>query len=484
MSATLSKTWIVPSGTVDEIRNAHAVAQCMGEMEMKVAMTTTKKFRGRFLVAPTISFVLATANCLVVDARQDEPATAKTAATLLDLRTFPVPEDAELVSPRRLANLSYQTAAALSDAVAFAKDGLQKAGWKELPGGYSDAQYASGTFFKEGFHASLTAAPATSDDGKPRIGLNLVQHGNIDFEKIPKPADLQKLYAGPVSIILLSPASVEDARTQCSEALLKAGWITYSGADDGPRFFKRNAIRLTVFVVAAPAQQNKTSVTYSAELMSVELDPPPESTLIHYADSITSLNFDSKLSIDDVVAFYRKQLESLGWQATTDKPIKISLYDTLFFRNKAMDMLTLELNTVDDISRGRLQFQTAAEVEELEKAAEAQAEQKAERAEQMDRERAASKIAVPIPHEASEVEATGDRLEFQLPSGKSLPTIKALRKFFADAGWKEEVVSESANAAVFNFTLKEARVELLCVDPGIIPAEFTLSGSGVTLEKK
>jgi hypothetical protein len=37
---------------------------------------------------------------------------------------------------------------------------------------------------------------------------------------------------------------------------------------------------------------------------------------------------------------------------------------------------------------------------------------------------------------------------------------------------------------VFSYSLNEARIELTCVDPGFIPAEVTLSSSGITLNKK
>lgn len=431
-----------------------------------------------------VFFAMIAAVCAHASAWQDEPATVQAAAKVLDLRSFAIPKDAELVSPRRLANLSYQTAAPVAEAAAFVKDALTKSGWQELPGGYSDAQFASGTFAKNSFHVSLSASPSTSKDGKPQTTVSLLQHGNVDFEKLPKPANLEKLYAGPVSIILTSPASVDDTIAQCREALEKAGWIPYSGEGDGARFFKHNAVRLSVYVAAAPAQQDKTSVQYSAELMSVELDPPPDSTQIHYADSTASLHFDSSQSLDDVMSFYREQLTAAGWKATTENPIKDGLYTTLIFGNAAKELLTLELSTVDEITRGTLRYQSPEELAELDKAFAAEADKRAEKAEAMERERAASKIAIPLPKEAAQVEITESTIEFQLPSGKSAGAIKALRKFLTDAGWKEEVQSDEPAAGVFRYELKDASISLTCIDPGFIPAEITVSGSGVTLEKK
>lgn len=414
---------------------------------------------------------------------QDEPATTAVAAANLDLRTFPVPADAEVSQPRRLAQLIYFTDAPPTDAYSAAKDQLLKADWNELPGGYSSGDYASGTFSKHGFLVSLSASPNAGAQGAKQTNVTLTQHGNLDLEKLPRPAGLQKIYAGPVSSMFVTEASVEEAAVQCSEALTAAGWMRYSN-DVQPLFLKRNAIRLSVFIVIAPAQQNKSSVTYSAELMSVELDPPPKCSQIHYADSTTALHFDSRLSIDDVIAFYREHLAKSGWQATTERPIQVDIYDEMIFRNSPLDMLTLSLDEIDGITRGTLTHRSAAEVEALDKAAEAQARQQVEAREKMQRERAANKQAIPLPKEASNIELADERIEFQLPSGKSAEPIKALRKFLVDAGWTEEVTSDAPSARVFSYKLTESRIELTCIDPGFIPAEVTLSSSNISLEKK
>jgi hypothetical protein len=311
-----------------------------------------------------------------------------------------------------------------------------------------------------------------------------MQHGNVDLEKLPKPSNLETVYVGPVSAIYTSPQSVDDATKACVDALTQSGWARYSD-DTQPLSFKKNAIRLTLFVVAAPAQQDKTSVTYSTELMSVELDPPPELTRNSYADNLAAIHFDTKLSIDDTIQFYREHLGSLGWKATTDNPVKIDLYDTLIFRNADKDLLTLSLDDVEGgITRGSLTHQSAAEVAAEEEAFKTMAEEKAKADEAMERARAANKLAVPLPAAASQVEVTDSRIEFQLPSGKSAAPLKALRTFLTEAGWKEDVVSDAASASVFSYSLNEARIELTCVDPGFIPAEVTLSSSGITLHKK
>jgi hypothetical protein len=417
-------------------------------------------------------------------APQGEPATAAAARKVLDLATFPLPEGAVAREPRRLANLDYFTAIKPAAAYAQAKAALEQAGWNELPGSYASDEYANGTFAKDAFCLSLSSSPGQNPDGQPATLVHLSQHGNVDLETIPKPADLAKLYAGPVSAIYVSERTVAETTDQCVAALVKAGWEKYSD-DTQPMFFKKNAVRLTLFVVTAPAQQDKTSVTYGAELMSVELAPPPEMTRNNYADNLTGIHFDTKLSIDDTIKFYRQHLASLGWKATTDNPIKIDLYETLIFRNKADDLLTLSLDDVENgLIRGSLIHQTAAEVAAEEEMARQAAEEKANSQAAMERERAANKLAVPLPKNASEVEVSDSRIEFQLPSGKSATPLKDLRKFLTDAGWKEETVSDDPSASVFNYTKGDARLDLTSVDPGFIPAEVSLSASGVTLQKK
>lgn len=416
--------------------------------------------------------------------RQDELATADIAASHLDLATFPLPEGATSAGPRRLASLNYLTEAKPAAAYAWVKEKLEAEHWAELPGAYSSDDYANGTFGKQGFLVSILASPGSDAAGKPTTSVGLIQHGNLDLQTLPRPAGLEPIYAGPASAIYTTESSVDACAKACADALTEAGWIPYSDAVE-PRYYKRNAVRLTVFVAAAPAQQGKTSVTYSAELMSVELDPPPEANRIHYADSTTSLHFDSSLSSEAIAAFYRKQLEPAGWTATTDNPVKDNLYETLIFRNGNGDMRTLQLSGIDGgLTRGSLIHETAAEVASLEQAMAAQTQQKAEAEEAMKRERDANVLAIPISKQATELKTGDGQIEFQLPSGKSGPAIQAIRAFLVDAGWSEEIVSDDAAARVFFYQLKDARIDLHCIDPGFIPAEVTISGSGVTLQSK
>jgi hypothetical protein len=413
----------------------------------------------------------------------DEPATVDAAAAVLDLRTFPLPDQAQRIGPPRLASAHYGTSASPADAYAAVKKSLVAAGWTELPDSFSNAEYANGTLSKKGFLVSVSASGVPGAAESAPTTVSITQHGNVDPATLPKPDDLQVLYAGPVSSIYLSGKSVAENAKACAQLLAEAGWIPY-GDSEQPQFYKKQAIRLTVFIGEAPAQDNQTTISYSAELMSADLDPPPGASRIQYADSTTALSFDAPQSVDDVLAHYRQALAADGWKPTTEQPVKIDLYDTLIFRNAAGDMLTLKLHSVDDGTRGLLTHASASEVAELETAARQSARDKAAADEEMRQARAAAVVSIPIPGSASNVQAADGQIEFRLPAGKASDALNPLRKHLADLGWTEEALSENPGALVLIYRREGAQIDLTCVDPGIIPAEITISSHDVPLKKQ
>jgi len=297
------------------------------------------------------------------DVPKGPPATVAQAAAVLDLSQFPLLNEAEEVRQRHVAGLFYNSQSSVPEAFDFQRKQLLERKFVELPATSVSDQTASGGFAREGFRVSVTVFPA----GKPgESSVTITNHGNVQLDTLPVPADARPLFVGPAMAMFVTEASPADAVAACGKLLAEKGWQPYGSAGDN-HFFKQNAIRLSAHISSAPAQGGKTMIQYASELMSADLPPPLDATRLQYADVTKELSFDTRAPLADVAKFYRTELAKSGWQATTENPIKIGFRQELIFRNQGMDLLDLKLQEEDHGTRGTLKFQTAAEVEEIEK---------------------------------------------------------------------------------------------------------------------
>ncbi|MCE9548773.1 MAG: hypothetical protein K8T25_25115 [Planctomycetia bacterium] len=332
------------------------------------------RFQNELWIAATAFFLVATTGCSsqAAEGPAGPPATVTQATQVFNLATYPLPDKAETPQRRTVAGMSCNVPGevkAVHDSQRKALEGMQ---WKEIPGGSVSDQSATGMFRRDGFTLSLSVFPG----GKPgMVNLMLLNLGNVRLSDLPVPPDAKQLFPGPASVMYVADAPAGATADACQKLLVEKGWQPYGVAGD-TRFFKQNAMRLTAYIAAAPAQGGKTMITYSAELMSVDLPAPPDAIGVQYSDSTAALSFDSKLPLVDLAKQYRALLAKSGWDATTENPIKIGFKHMLIFRNPQKDLLTLEMHEVDGITRVLLKFQTAAEVEEMDRRIKAEIEKK------------------------------------------------------------------------------------------------------------
>jgi len=394
-----------------------------------------------------------------------EVATVAAARKVLDLETFPLMEGAETPSQRNLAGLTYAVASNIETAYGFQKKELLQRGWQELPGGSVTDQYASGSFSKAGFVVSLSAFP----QGK-NVMITFIQHGNVDLAKLPILAGTKLVYGGPVSLMVLTEKAPEQTHQDCAKKLVAAGWQPYGDAGD-VRFYKQNAVQLSLMAAESPAQAGKTMIQLQTVLMSADLPAPPDSVRLQYSDSTTALSGDSTQSLAEVEAYYRKTLAAQGWKATTEKPLTIDHNQVVIFRNSAKDLLELKLHTFEEKSRFLLTHQAAAKVAEEERLAKAALEKK-------NTPQPSASVPIELPPPAENVQTEKAKIEFELKSGTAKATMEGWIKGFEKQGWKvERTVSEKA-AGVLALTKEGVTISLNYVDPGFIPAEVTLGIRG------
>lgn len=295
------------------------------------------------------------------------PATVAEAAKVIDLANLPLIKGAEEAKHRSLASVSYNVENVSSkSAFEFYRKRLTDMKWKELPNGYSSEQGASGTFARDGYSLSLSVFPT----GKPdSISVMLKNHGNVDLAKLPLPPGTKPFFGGPTSAAFITEKPVEETSQAVEKLLAAKGWQRYGTAGTS-LFFKQNAVRLLASIASAPAQGGKTVLTYSSELMSVELPAPADTIGLQYSDSAKQLFFDSKQPKEEIFDFYRQALKKAGWEVTTEAPIQLDFKDALIFRNAPKAMLTLTLHELSDekgVNRVLLRHQTAAELAEIER---------------------------------------------------------------------------------------------------------------------
>jgi hypothetical protein len=418
-----------------------------------------------------------------------EPATVEQAARAIDLSNVPLVAGAKPPWPRRVAGLSYAAASDVKTAFEFHRKALTSQGWKELPNTSDTAQSASATFGKGGFVVSLSVFP----NGQPgAVLISLQNQGNIKPGQLPLPPNTKPVYVGDMSAMYVIDTAVPETAGAVRKLLLAQGWISYGGAGDSA-YYKRNAIQVAATVSVAPAQGGKTMISYSAEQLSADLPAPTDAEELRYTDPTLELSFETAANKGSVVDFYRKTLGTTKWEPTLEHLVQIDDKDTMIFRNPGKDMLTL---TFSSNRRGKLpvslHFQSAAEIAELDRKikeeaparrAAAEAERAKETARQAETNKPLPKVAVTLPPEARNVEASKDEIKFTVANGKAKAVAETLRKQFQDAGWKEDLATLDPMAGALSFSKESQGLTIHYTDTGVMPAEISISATRTELER-
>jgi hypothetical protein len=431
--------------------------------------------------APTKASSSAAAAQPAVDDVVRKPATVSEAAAVLDLSTFPLLPGVKDPGARVVAELSYQADSEnVKTAFEFQKRHLLERQWKELSEPQFFDQSASGEFGRDGYRLSVSVF-APGEAGK--VNVHIQNHGNVNLRKLPAPPGAKLQYAFPAVASFVTEAAVDQTAEAVRKLLLADGWQPYGSAGDTMQF-KQNAVQLDARVVAPPAQPGKTFIDYSTAQLSADLPAPPDAARVDYADSIKQLNVEAMGTPENVAAFYKGALGPAGWQPTSDNPIKDRFESFMIFRNPAKDMLTLTMRELEEqkMTRVTLKHQSAAEVEEIDRQIRLAMDERKKR-EAEERNRPKPKAAITLPADASDVQATPQEIEFQLGTGKAKAALDALSSQLQAAGWKAEEPVGQKEAGQLRFTKDSHSISVLYVDPGFIPAQITITASGVELER-
>jgi hypothetical protein len=299
-----------------------------------------------------------------------EPARLVEAAALMNLAQVPLFAGAEKPAERTVTSLVYLAPGGTEEVFGFHRDQFTKAGWSAVPGASVTPQSASTTFTKDGFHLSLTAYP----QGGGKTAVNVVNHGNVQFAQLPLPSGAKAVYTGPTTGIFTVDVAPDKAADEIAAGLKQAGWEPY-GAAAPTRWFRRNAVRLSVMTGAAPAQGGKTNVSFTAEMMPMEVPVPEGAADVQLSSGLKRLIATAPLTAEQGTTFYREALANLGWECTTPTPLKIERDDVSIFRNPAGDTLRMALRASgEEKLRIQAEYLSAADLAEMKRKLDEQAE--------------------------------------------------------------------------------------------------------------
>ena len=447
-----------------------------------------------------------------VDDKPRTPATVEEAQRVLDLRTFPLPEGAEIEGQSSIALVRYGVPADdVKSAFDFVREKFIQRGWKEADETNISAQYAMGTFAGQGFYADVRAYPDSSKPDSKLVKVSIANQGNLNLATLPVPPGAKRHYSDPPNVGYLTEMPIEEAVGAVDKLLTEQGWTPY-GDNIGTKVYKQNAIELRVSISAMPdlpdkpELKGKNMISYFSGLMSADLPAPPAPLSVTYTDHLSppkQLLFESEAAREEIYQFYRDTLAKDGWEPTTEKPITDQYKAFMIFRNKAKDLMEVETeNAQEGKIRGTVKHQSAAELAEIERLIELdrprreaelkrKLEEEADRKAQIEQEKrdeeAAEKVrrrvVVDLPADAKQITFEAEEIEFTIARGKAKAAADNLGKQFRDSGWKERSLGTEAITGTHLYAKDGQSISITYIDSPILGTEVRVSGFGVDFER-
>lgn len=476
---------------------------------------------------------------------EDKPATVAEAAKVLDLRTVDLPKEATVASPAQVGQLTYEVALDPKKAFEFHRAALLKSGWKELPGTTTDTTYANGMFSKSGFTLSCSTSSNGREGADAASYVSLFNFGNVALDKIPVIKGASSMFSNEASASYVTEIAVPDAAEQMLKLLQKDGWKFFgtNPLNDEQHFItvRKNAVQLSLMVAKAPAQGNKTMISISSLVLSAEIPVPDSAKTVQFDGQSKTVRYAIESDFADVSKFYSGELKSSGWKSTTEDPAES---DDEFgrataiqvFRNKAQDLMSIEMRRDDDGLQVTASFMTKEDLKEAEeKAREAAQIAKAEKEkfeavsnaareemrEELEQKSAemdaladsliadalgggkgkkklaangssksgknnagkdkAGTIVVQVPKGTQFESAAENVLKVTVAGGKGLATAKSIAEKLESDGWKIEDKNLTDSSGNYSFKGDKGSINLTFVDTGFTDVTMMVIGVDVEL---
>jgi hypothetical protein len=165
-----------------------------------------------------------------------------------------------------------------------------------------------------GCNESKTEGPATDS-------------GVFDASKLPRVTGAKEVFASQATTIFTSPDPVAQTADTLGKALAAAGWQRYIAPntayanDPNMRMMslKKGTQALSVFISIAPAQNNATSIQYSALPLKTDLPFTKDADNIEFSPERVLLTLSTAEPMDKTLEFYRKEMTARGWALWSEK---------------------------------------------------------------------------------------------------------------------------------------------------------------------
>ena len=149
----------------------------------------------------------------------------------------------------------------------------------------------------------------------------------FDASRLPRVTGAKEIFASPATTIFTSPSPVAQTADTVEKTLVATGWQKYIAPntayanDSTTRIMslKKDTQALNVFITIAPAQNNATSVQYSALPLKTDLPFTKDASDIEYSPERALLTLVTAEPLDKTFDFYRKELAARGWALWSTK---------------------------------------------------------------------------------------------------------------------------------------------------------------------
>jgi len=245
------------------------------------------------------------------------PASHADAGRVIDLRTFPLFENGEILE-RTLAKASYRVNGDdPAQGVAFYRKELVAAGWK-LAAEENDEtrRYHAMHWTRDGFMLDMIVMYHPHEKGVMVFATNA---GNVDTRLLPRHGGAMPTLAGFGRTTFTAEAPLDEVAKATREELTKLGWLITSvpGADpqreQGVRDIARTIQRGMALDATFEAKDGMTEVAYHARLLSEELPIADAAGAVEFLETPLQLFYATKKDPVETLDFHRTELAKLGW---------------------------------------------------------------------------------------------------------------------------------------------------------------------------
>ena len=236
---------------------------------------------------------------------------------VLDLRDLPRYADAA-AEVLEYCRLNYEAPGTPAEVKEFYDKLLRQEGWSELEVPPLPVDDPPVVFTKAGYYLQLVFSASSRKPGTASVWL--INHGNVDTQKLPRPADaeIERVF-GP-AVFYTTASGVPEAAAFCREVFSRLGWLEYREDESSPPseeheslYFKCNGVSVLAGITPDVRQPGKTSVCYTPSMLINGFPALDDARDLVFSDRIGTMRYKTPRPLAEVVELYEGAAEGLDW---------------------------------------------------------------------------------------------------------------------------------------------------------------------------